>query len=276
MTRSVGRPEVQGAAQALTPVQQFENMTWERRRRIARLFPEGEGEAIVGRLLFVASNAYRKMLETSREPVDPRSVMECVVAAAQLGLEAGTDEAYLVPYKGVAQLIVGPQGLIQLAYRSNQIRMVVADVARDNDDFDYDLGHPGYIRHRKAPKDRGEVAYAYAFFETVTGGVVRKVLTLEDIERYRKLSKATSEKSPWFTQFEGMARKTALKRLLSFAPRSKLLSLALAEDDHGSAPIAATVRQAVRDDGDEPSPAPAGPSPVQLREPGDDTDEGPR
>ena len=270
--RTQGRPEVPGASAAMTPVQQFESMTWERRRRIARLFPEGEGEAIVGRLLFVASNAYTKMLATSREVVDPRSVMECVVAAAQLGLEAGTDEAYLVPYKGVAQLIVGPQGLIQLAYRSQQIRMVVADVARENDDFDYDLGHPGFIRHKKAPKNRGEIAYAYAFFETVAGGVVRKVLTAEDVEGYRKLSKATSDKSPWFTNFEGMARKTALKRLLSFAPRSKRLSLALAEDDHGAAPIAPVVRQAVREDSDEPMPAPqeAPREEPPMREPGED------
>jgi len=260
--RHQGKPMVVAGQPAAGPVEEFKRLVWMRRNEMARLFPGVGGQAMAERMIAVAAQGYRRLLDQTDQAVDPRSVMNCVLFAAQLGLEAGTDEAYLVPYKGQAQLIVGPAGLIQVAYRSELVRSVVAECVRESDMFEYQLGDPEFIRHRKAEGDRGELTYAYAIVETTLGGRIRKVLTAQDVAMYRKFSKAS--KGPWFDNTEGMWRKTALKRCLQYAPRNRLLQLALQEDDHGGALV--TEGSPVV----EVHPTPATGTEVPPREPGED------
>jgi recombinational DNA repair protein RecT len=60
---------------------------------------------------------------------------------------------------------------------------------------------------------------------------VLEVLTAEDLAYYRGFSKASS--GPWFDNYEGMCRKTVLKRGLEFVPRSPLLVASLRETETG-------------------------------------------
>lgn len=168
------------------------------------------------------------------------TVCERVIAAHHLGLEVG-DQAYLVPYGGQTNLIIGPRGLIALAYRSGFVKSIYAasvfkaDVEANL--FSYNLA-TGEISHEKATSARRTgsnpeqlITHTYCLVHTTTGGRFAEVLTAEDLAYYRSFSKAKS--GPWIDNFEGMARKTAIKRGLEFVPRSPLMSAALKENEVG-------------------------------------------
>ena len=70
------------------------------------------------------------------------------------------------------------------------------------------------------------------------------MLTAEDLGYYRGFSKASV--GPWFDNYEGMARKTALKRVLEFVPRTALLSAALHESEEGTYEIPEEILAAVK------------------------------
>lgn len=207
----------------------------DRRKLLGALFPEN-GDTLVARACAVAC---AHVNSTALRNAHPEAVAERVIAAHHLGLEIG-DQAYLVPFKGEVQLIVGPRGLIALAYRSGFVRSMYATsvFAADVDAglFKYNLAR-GEISHEKAPTGRRGgrpqdlITHAYCVGETTTAGKILEVLTAEDIAFYRGFSKAST--GPWFDNYEGMARKTVIKRWSEFVPRSPLLAAALRENEIG-------------------------------------------
>lgn len=69
-------------------------------------------------------------------------------------------------------------------------------------------------------KDRGKPVYYYAVFTLINGGFGFDVMTKEEINVHKnKYSQAAGSKySPWSTNFDDMAKKTVLKRVLKYAP----------------------------------------------------------
>ena len=69
-------------------------------------------------------------------------------------------------------------------------------------------------------KDRGEPIAFYAMFKTKDGGYGFEVMSVADVKLHAKrFSKSYgSQYSPWTTNFEEMAKKTVLKRVLKYAP----------------------------------------------------------
>jgi recombination protein RecT len=230
-------------------------------RQLSALFPDN-GEVMVNRACAAAVNASRT---SALKDASAESIAAATIACHHLGLEPG-DQAYLVPFKGEVQLIIGPRGLISLMFRSGFVKSVRAHCVFEADAtsgvWDYDLGSSKYIRHRKAPVGRrsGFITHAYAIVDTTTEGQAIEVLTQEDLEYYRGFSQAKS--GPWFDNYEGMCRKTVLKRIAEFVPRSPMLSAALREDSHGGYEIPEEILQAARGkaDGsaDMPQTAPTG------------------
>lgn len=147
----------------------------------------------------------------------PQSLLGGLFVSAQLGLEIGGPRgyAYLVPFrtKGVyeAQLVLGYKGLLELAYRSGQLKAVDAFIVRDDDLFverwDPDRGRifdwtPG---DRKA-NPVGAVAYVV----NTQGGLLWEYLTEEEIHQRRP---ARWQNTPWSTWPDQMWMKTAMKSL---------------------------------------------------------------
>lgn len=206
----------------------------EQKRLLVQLFPK-DGETLVARAVSSAIMASRTLPLSI--PAD--LIAEKVIAAHHMGVEIGP-EAYLVPYGGdeersgpSLQLILGPRALIALMYRSGFVKSVEARAVFDGDIFEYELGDTPRIRHVKAESGRrdGAIVAAYFIAHTTTGGIVREVLTREDIDFYRSFSKA--KKGPWYDNFEGMVRKTAIHRGAEFIPRSPLMSAALRQNEQG-------------------------------------------
>ena len=172
----------------------------------------------------------------------PMSFIAALLNAAQLGLEPNTPlgQAYLIPYKNKGQMEcqfqLGYKGLISLAFRAGQIKMIQAHVVRENDYFDFEYGLNPKLIHRPAigsAEDRGEITYIYGVYTLVNGGCGFEVSSKSEMDSFAaKYSKASSSTfSPWSTSYEEMAKKTIIKRALKYAPISAEFQRALSTDE---------------------------------------------
>lgn len=148
------------------------------------------------------------------------SFLGAMMQAAQLGVEPNTPlgQAYLIPYGNKVQFQLGYRGMIDLAYRSGEIQMIQAHEVHENDEFEYELGLDPKLRHIPALKNRGEVILYYAVFKLTNGGVGFEVMSKEDVETFAKKKSKTYRNGPWQSDFDAMAKKTLVKRMLKFAP----------------------------------------------------------
>lgn len=163
---------------------------------------------------------------TLRECTPPSFIGACLTAA-QLGLEPNTPlgQAYLIPYKNYknngrleCQFQIGYKGLLDLAYRSGIFQTVMAQVVYENDDFTYEYGLEPKLCHKPAARDRGNMTYVYAVYKLNNGGYTFEVMSVEDVRDFAKKKSKSYSSGPWQTDFEMMAKKTVLKRLLKYAP----------------------------------------------------------
>ena len=169
----------------------------------------------------------------------PSSFLGAMMTSAQLGLEVNTPlgQAYVLPFKnhGVleAQFQLGYKGLIDLAYRSGEVEVIQAHVVYENDEFVCEYGLEPKLLHKPAASNRGAAVKVYAMFKTQSGGYGFEVMSMEDVKAHAaKYSKAYgSNFSPWKTNFEEMAKKTVLKRVLKYAPLKSDFVRAAVQDE---------------------------------------------
>lgn len=171
----------------------------------------------------------------------PASFMGSVMTAAQLGLEPNTPlgHCYLIPRKSKGSmectLMLGYQGMIELARRSGKVRRLHAYVVREGDEFEWELGLNPTIRHK--PKDDNAdapITHAYACAKLEHGDDMFSVLTRAEIEKRRKRgASGRGISTPWDTDYDAMARKSAVRDLWSFLPKSAEMARAAQVDDEG-------------------------------------------
>ncbi len=169
----------------------------------------------------------------------PKSFLASMMNAAQLGLEPNTPlgQAYLIPFKnkGVleCQFQIGYKGLIDLAYRSGDVKTIMAQTVYENDEFDFSFGLEPTLKHIPAKANRGNPVWFYAVFKLVNGGEGFEVMSVEDVRQHaQKYSQAyNSSYSPWKSNFEEMAKKTVIKKVLKYAPLKTDFQRAVAEDE---------------------------------------------
>lgn len=198
----------------------------------------------------------------------PESVLRSVMDAAALGLEPGgpLGQAYLVPFrnkgKPEAQLIISYRGLVALARRSGEIESVASNVVFARDRFRCDLA-TGVLEHEPffaelpdgasqmsdddidAACDRGKPIAVYCVARFVGGGQHVDVMTMADVERVRRRSRA-GDSGPWVTDYLEMARKTVVRRASKYWPLSTELADALDREDQHARAAEIAERQAPR------------------------------
>ena len=156
----------------------------------------------------------------------PASFLGAMMTAAQLGVEPNTPlgQAYLIPYKnkGVmeCQFQLGYKGLIDLAYRSGEVKTIQAHTVYENDKFEFELGLEPKLTHIPAYGDRGDPVYFYAVWRGKDDAFGFEVMSKNDVDAHAKKYSQSygSNYSPWKTSYEEMAKKTVLKRCLKYAP----------------------------------------------------------
>lgn len=168
---------------------------------------------------------------------DRQSVFMAAMSAACLGLEVDgvTGQAYLIPFKGKAQLVIGYKGFNTLAARGGI--SISGNVVREGDDeWDFRLGSGGFVRHKPSlarARDRRIIA-AYAVAEHRDRPPVIEVIGIDDIEAVKEKSPgARMRDSPWNDPgvgFPAMAAKTAKRRLQRSLPLVPQFAVAAAMD----------------------------------------------
>lgn len=140
--------------------------------------------------------------------------------------------AYIVPFGKTPTFVIGYKGLIQLAIRTNQYKIINADVVYDGEyrssnklTGEFDLS---------GEKKSDKVIGYFAHFETKEGFSKTLFMTKERVQAHAaKFSKSyANASSPWKTDFDAMAIKTVLRGLIShWGPMSIEMQSALTDDD---------------------------------------------
>ena len=180
------------------------------------------------RMVFTALSSTPKLQQCT-----PQSFLGAMMQAAQLGLEPNTPvgQAYLIPYGNVCQFQLGYKGLLDLAYRSGEIKDIQAHEVHENDEFEYELGLDPKLKHIPAMSNRGPVTMYYAVWHTKTGGYGFEVMSKEDVLEFAKRKSKSFKNGPWQTDFDEMAKKTVLKKALKYAPIATEFVKSIATDE---------------------------------------------
>lgn len=181
---------------------------------------------------------------------DPLTIIGGLMTASQLGLELGPLQlAYLIPYGNQAQFQIGYRGYIELGYRSGMLRDITAEAIHDNDDFKFDRAS-GEISHTWDLRQERGAAYAwYAIANLKGGGRAFVVLTKGEVEGFRLRSKQPNGPA-WKNDYSAMAKKTCIRRLEPYMPKSSEMSQAFNMDgsiSRGAAPGDLTIEHPEKD-----------------------------
>lgn len=162
-------------------------------------------------------NSNKKLQECS-----PHSILSAagIAAALKLPINPSLGFAFLVPFKGQATFQIGAKGFIQLAMRSGQYRTLNSGAVREGQIADIDFETGEIIRGEKISD---EIVGYIAYMELINGFKKSLYMTIEELlahaEKYSQSYaydlKSGRKNSVWSTNFDAMAKKTVLKRLLN-------------------------------------------------------------
>jgi len=163
------------------------------------------------------------------------SLINGVIGASVIGLEIGgpLGLAHLIPYENEATLIIDYKGLIELMYKSPQVKNISAQPVYEKDVFKYSYGTDPFIEHIPFDDgDRGKLVYGYCIVFFVNGGFEFEVVNQRSAMHAKEHSRAkNSDYSPWNTADQWtMWVKTAVRRISKRIPKSPELQRALNVD----------------------------------------------
>lgn len=193
------------------------------------------------RIINVATTLIARTPELAECSVE--SLIGAVVQCSILGFEPIPilGQAYLIPFNNSktqrreVQFIIGYKGLIDLARRSDKIQTLYAQAVYSKDFFDYEFGLEPKLVHKPALGERGEFTHAYAIAKFTNGGFAFEVMSKKDIEKIKKMSKASNSNfSPWSGDeivVDEMRKKTVVRRLSKYLPMSIEIYKTLATDE---------------------------------------------
>lgn len=167
----------------------------------------------------------------------PQSIIGSVMLAAQLKLEIGPalGHFYLTPRKvdGVMTClpIIGYQGYVELAYRTGRVDKVETFLVRKGDKFDHGANSERGRFFDWSPADYDETREwtgVVAMAKIRNAGTVWAFLPQDKVlARRPSYWKAT----PWNSNPEEMARKTGIRALAPYIPKSTDMGRALEADE---------------------------------------------
>jgi len=217
---------------SLSPYQNIQDLFNRMAPEIAKVLPQHIKSDHLLRVALTEIRKNPKLLECSSQ-----SLLGALMLAAQLGLEPGIlGHAYLIPYYNSktrsteVQFQIGYKGYIDLVRRSGELQTLdVHEVCR-NDVFEYEYGLTPKLMHRPALENRGDTYCYYAIAKLKDGGFSYLVMSVQDIEKFRKRSKSP-DYGPWVTDYDAMAKKTVIKQLAKYLPLSTEIQRSITQDE---------------------------------------------
>lgn len=207
-------------AKQVTPEQSLNGLLKRMGPEIQRALPKHMDADRMARIALTAVRTTPKLLEC-----DQMSFLAALMQSAQLGVEpnTGLGQAYLIPYGKQVQFQLSYKGLIDLAVRSGQYKAIYAHEVYTNDELVFEYGLYKDLKHVPASIPEGEPIGYYAVYHLQNGGFDFVYWTRERIDQHaKKFSQAVQKgwTSPWKTNYDAMAKKTVLKEVLKYAPKS--------------------------------------------------------
>lgn len=180
-----------------------------------------------------ALQAINKSDQLSKCTVESKQQAVLNVANIGLTLNPAMNLAYLVPRydnrikETVCTLMPSYQGLVKLLTDSGSVTSCEANIVRDGDDFDYQLGTDSFIKHKPKLGNRNAIIGAYAVAHLHNGQKQIEIIDDATLNQVKEMSesykafKAGKVKSCVWTEHEAeMSRKTVIKRLSKYLPKT--------------------------------------------------------
>ena len=215
-----------------TPATLVQKMSGE----FAKVLPKIITPERFARVMLSAVNKNAALKEAILDQRNQASVISAFMSCAEMGLEPDGRRAVINCFRKKTggydvTLIPMYQGLCELAMRSGQISNIHADKVCENDHFEWETGK---IVHKiDFRNDRGK-PYAYYCHVTFKDGSVKtETMSLAEVEEIKQRSSSVKfgKSSPWFTDFDEMAKKTVFRRCSKWLPLSPELRSAIEADD---------------------------------------------
>ena len=152
------------------------------------------------------------------------SVWLACMKACRDGLLPDGVEGAIVAYGDKANWIPMYRGLLRKFQESGAFQWIHADVVRQGELFENWVDQDGpHFKH--VPGDNGEapIIKCFAIAKTLQGGRFVAVLTMSEIDKIKKMSRAKREDAPWRMWESEMMKKTALRRLAKMLPSGRIV-----------------------------------------------------
>lgn len=236
----MGRPRTDSSGQIVThqekaPGAGLRKLIQRMTPDLAMALPKGMEPDRIARIAMTQITADPKLAQCT-----PGSFMACLFTAAQLGLEPGgpLGHGWLIARnmwnKQLRQKVMtctwqtGYQGYIVLAYRSGMVTGIDAEEVREGDHFVWQKGLNPILEHRPSDdpeREKRPLTHAYGIVRIRGAEPHFQVLPKAKIDRHMQMSEAVKyndgkPSGPWLEHYAEMAKKTALRAALKYAPKS--------------------------------------------------------
>lgn len=216
----------------ITPLQQVCQGLQKMQTNFEQSLPKGLS---ADRFIRTATNAIQmhpqkdKLLQANRQ-----SLYNSCQKAAIDGLMLDGREAALVVFGTDVTYMPMTQGLVKLARNSGEIETITSEVVYEGDQFTcfYDVSGTSFKHEPNWTGDRGAPVMVWAAVKLKSGEVIVRALAKDKIMKIAGKSKNSfqydPDKGPFFDEWW---RKTAIKNVLKYAPKSTELEKALIESE---------------------------------------------
>lgn len=165
------------------------------------------------------------------------SLRDSVIKAAMYGLLPGRD-CHILPFKNrkaggtQATFVANYFGTLLALERSGKVRKAFAQAVYEHDTFTFDFLQEVYshVPALVSGKEPGAVIFYYGAVLTTDGAWHVEPMSLKELDGIRRRAPAHDE-GPWVTDFDQMAKKTALKRIAKFVRLTPKMTELFTEDD---------------------------------------------
>lgn len=144
------------------------------------------------------------------------SLAECAIGLASLDLPLtkALNYAAIVPYNGIATIMLQYQGLGELMMRPGTIGSIQTGVVYKGQEFDYDLGSEPFLTCKMFDGEQrdDDITHAWCVVHNIHGPKSIEVCTRQDIDKIRRASKMPNGPT-WTNWFDQMARKCPMRRI---------------------------------------------------------------
>ncbi len=195
----------------------------------------GYAPEIVKREISFAVQAINKSSQLQKCSME--SKLQAVLNISNIGLtlNPAAKEAYLIPrWNSLAktnEAVLEPSyvGLVKLLTDAGSVKSMVCQLVREGDVFEIDLANNMQpVIHKPNLKSKGKTTGVYALATLIDGTRQVEYMDIDEVyeirersETYKAFKAGTIKSSTWVTDEGEMTRKTVIKRIYKYLPRTE-------------------------------------------------------